>query len=209
MANNSDRRIRMIKSAVTRKRTDRVKKPEREQMVRLRDTGRSLEDIAATLRRDARTVSKQLAIADKQRIQTQRRGDDSLNAIRLREHFDLLAEIARSFLDNDVGKVLNSAPAQGDTRPTYTIVSDVSGHSEIPQDELVNRIHNNIDRACEKYDATRVWDSLWPHLVAECPECDDYWSLLKTKPLEFVNLLRVVADRRTFKGICPVCKDLQ
>ncbi len=60
MSRKADRRIK-IRRTVDGKRTDRVKKAERERMLRLRNQGKTVEEIALELGRSERTVSKQLA----------------------------------------------------------------------------------------------------------------------------------------------------
>ncbi len=59
MNRKADRRI-IIKRAADWKRTDRVKKAERERMLKLHNQGKTLEEIAGKLDRSERTVSKQL-----------------------------------------------------------------------------------------------------------------------------------------------------
>lgn len=60
MGRKTDRRIK-IRRTVDGKRTDRVKKAERERMLKLRNQGKTVEEIALELCRNERTVSKQLA----------------------------------------------------------------------------------------------------------------------------------------------------
>ena len=63
MVRKVDLRIKR-KYSTDDKRTDRVKKAERNRMVKLREE-KTVEEIAAALKRSERTVSKQLKIAER------------------------------------------------------------------------------------------------------------------------------------------------
>ena len=69
MSRKADRRIK-IRRTIDGKRTDRVKSAERERMLRLRNQGKTVEEIALELRRSERTVSKQLQKARTEKEQT-------------------------------------------------------------------------------------------------------------------------------------------
>lgn len=71
MDRKADRRIKIRRTA-DGKRTDRVKKAERERMLRLRNQDKTVEEIAGGLSRSERTVSKQLRKAQAEKEQEHR-----------------------------------------------------------------------------------------------------------------------------------------
>ena len=40
-------------------------------------------------------------------------------------------------------------------------------------------------------------------------EYGDFYELLRQSPGKLVNAIRVLAQRKTFKGTCPVCEEWQ
>lgn len=123
------------------------------------------------------------------------------------EHFGQLTDIVNLLLEDDVGKVL-TIPGEIDTpETTYTIVSDVSGLIEITHSELIGRIEGNIDCVCQRYSTWHMWDCFATHLKAEYPESEDFYEFLYTRTSELINALRTLAQRKTFKGTCDVCKE--
>ena len=128
----------------------------------------------------------------------------SPDAVDIEEHFAQLAEIAKLVLDRDVGKVVN-APPHGEEK-TYTIIGGTSGSFEITHNDLVAKIEGNIDIICTEYGPWHFWDKFMPHLVADCPECHDLHDYLNSNPLGLINALQILAERKRFRGTCPVCE---
>ena len=122
------------------------------------------------------------------------------------EHRTRMTEIAEMLLDNDVGKVVVVGDGE-QPENTYSIVSSESGYEEIKHSKLVGRIEGNIDYVCQTYSPWDMFDCFVPHLMAEFPPGQDYYTLLNKYPGKLINTLRMLAQRKTFKGTCPVCKD--
>lgn len=122
------------------------------------------------------------------------------------EHRIRMTEIAEMLLDNDVGKVIVIGENE-QLQDTYVIVSPKSGYEEIPHNKLVGRIEGNIDEVCKKYSPWDMFDCFIPHLIAEYPLEQDYYELLNKYPGKLIDTLRVLTQRKKFKGTCPVCKD--
>lgn len=123
------------------------------------------------------------------------------------EHFAQLTDIANLLLEDDVGKVLIVPGIVDDPEGTYTVVSDISGITELTYSQLIRRIEGNIDYVCQRYSTWHMWDCFAAHLTAEYPESEDFYEFLYTRTSELINALRTLAERKTFKGTCPVCED--
>jgi hypothetical protein len=123
------------------------------------------------------------------------------------EHRDHLLEIINLLLENEVGNVMDS-PSQGNIPESddYTIISEESDFTKIPASYLVERIENNIELFCKTYSAYDFWDCFVPHIMAET-ERNDFNKFYSDHTIEFINLLRILAQRKTLKGSCPICED--
>ena len=127
---------------------------------------------------------------------------------RMEQHFEHLLEIVNLLLDNEVGKVFGN-PSIGDEPEAddYTIISEKSDFEQIPRSHLVERIENNIDHVLKTYSVWDFGDCFFPHLMAESPRFQDFGKLYNEHTIEFIDILRTLSRRKTFKGACPVCKD--
>ncbi|MDD5510305.1 MAG: hypothetical protein PHI12_05815 [Dehalococcoidales bacterium] len=124
----------------------------------------------------------------------------------LDEHFAQMTDIANILLEEDVGKVI----VRGDSEQsdsTYGINSPDLGYYELTRNQLTGRIEGNIDYVCGKYSTWHMFDCFAEHLMAEFPPEQDYYDLLNKYPGKLINTLRMLAERKTFKGTCPVCKE--
>ncbi|MFC1872487.1 hypothetical protein ACFLYV_02060 [Chloroflexota bacterium] len=123
------------------------------------------------------------------------------------EHYSQLTEIARLILDNDVGKVITMEGGSEEANYVYGVINDSDGYSEISNSQLVGRIEGNIDCVCIQYSHWHMWDCFAVHLEEEYPESKDFYGFLNTKTSTFINALKVMIEKKTFEGNCPVCKD--
>ena len=145
------------------------------------------------------------------REQREEQKEKDLNHVDLKskeEHRELLVDIVNLLLENEVGKVFG-IPSEGNTpeKDDYTIISDKSDFEKIPRGYLVERIENNIDYTCKTYSAWDFWECFFPHLMAEALGRQDFREFYENHTIEFIDTLRVLSQRKTFKGSCPVCKD--
>ena len=135
-------------------------------------------------------------------------GDEALNERRqvfieeLRQaHFAHLTDIANMLLGNEVGNVLNTEGK------TYTIIEE-GGAVDKTKRQLTGMIEGNIDYICSILPAWDFFDLFVTHLEHENEEIkQDFFKYIKDKPLEFINLVRTLAQRKVFKGKCPVCEE--
>jgi len=82
-----------------------------------------------------------------------------------------------------------------------------SDFEDISRSHLVERIENNIEYICKTYSVYDFWDCFLPHLLDEVPGRQDFEQLYNYHTIEFINILRILAQRKTFKGTCPICED--
>jgi len=122
------------------------------------------------------------------------------------EHRVHMTKIAEMLLDNDIGRVVIVGGGE-QPESVYSIVSPESDYYEIKHNELVGRIEHNIDCVCREYNPWYMFNCFAEHLMAEFPPALDYYELLNKHPGKLINALRTMAERKTFKGTCPVCED--
>jgi len=114
-------------------------------------------------------------------------------------HFAHLRDIAEMLLSREVGNVLNLK------EDTYTIVEE-GGTIDKTKKELSAMILGNIEYICSILTAWEFFDIFVKHLEYENEEIkQDLYKYIKDKPLEFVNIIRTLAQTKEFKGTCPVC----
>lgn len=124
------------------------------------------------------------------------------------EHFAQLASVAKSLLANDLESVLEK---QTETLVDYTVTSQDGLFYTLDKDDLSNQLDDNLQSTFDKYKDWFIKYCFIPHLEAELPEeikAEGLWDgVINEKPYELIYTLRLLAERRTFKDTCPVCKD--
>jgi hypothetical protein len=78
-------------------------------------------------------------------------------------------------------------------------------------EEMKHMLGGNLERAEAIYDRTIIYEYLQPHLKAECPviHSKGFLRAVEENPYEVIECLRLLADRGTFQGVCPVCATWQ
>ena len=117
-----------------------------------------------------------------------------------KRHYYKLAEIANSFLAGGLTKIPYDA-----TDEDY--IYDLDTGESLIHNELITRLTDNVFHACDRYDRYRVMDWLAAHLESGYLSGKDLFVFIETKPIEFITIVRTLAESKTFKGTCPVCKD--
>ena len=228
MGRKADRRIK-IRRTVDGKRTDRVKKAERERMLRLRNQGKTIEEIALELDRSERTVSKQLAKGGSQvsqkeekRIQPWIEKAKQEGTIR---HFTDLADTAE-ILANNMNAVIGFPQWLADNveLPLQEVIEDFmeskamdgnivdGGNLGIP---LQGGGRDIVEEGELKTVDSLLADCLLQHFNHRFPELAYYrdWREVNFRNIkqEIIDKLRLLVHSKNF-GVCPtcpVCKDLQ
>lgn len=139
-----------------------------------------------------------------------------------REHNEQLAGVANMLLANDLDRVIEggtftriaSSGEPIETRQVdYTLISGTDNAPyELTNEQLSNQLVQNIELTVHEYTEWFFYECFLPHLISELPEelkTKGFWDIVKEQPYQLIEVLRLVAARKTFKGTCPVCKDWQ
>lgn len=130
------------------------------------------------------------------------------------EHFAELADISKFLLANGLESVSCPGWSANRSRQVKYLLPNanaVAQYDEITKEQLASRLNSNIA------DITKDKDWFFrhcfvPHLKSELPEelsTKLFFKVVEEQPYELIEILRMLAARRTFKGTCPVCKDWQ
>ena len=119
-----------------------------------------------------------------------------------KEHFEHLAEIAILLLDGGLDKISNIQIAG-----QYEILEERYTAKTLTSDQLIAALEENLSHAYQKYVDWQVDGQLFAHIEAEYPDLKNVWTYIDEHPFEYIEILRTLAQRKTFKGTCPVCKD--
>ncbi|MFC1918610.1 hypothetical protein ACFLWW_01365 [Chloroflexota bacterium] len=159
-----------------------------------------------TDKRFVRERRKELAAAEDVLKEHVKRQVDPIIFKKREEHFNHLAEIANYLLIGDLEKLLPDRTTD-EISGTYTIYNDEE--EEISSRELSLRLDRNIENAIHHYGPSDFLDNFLLHLQAECPEIKPgKWDeVVRYNPYILVDAIRILSQRKTFKGTCPVCKD--
>jgi len=158
-------------------------------------------------------LAKEFSAAKLPDEDTIKRWEDEAGAQALRErqeayvkehkqaHFAQLVDIANMLLGEELGSLLN---VKGET---YSLIEE-GRWVDKDKSELTTMIESNIDYICSILTSWEFFDMFVKHLEHENEEIkQDFYKYIKDKPLEFVNLVRTLAQRKVFKGKCPVCEE--
>jgi len=126
-----------------------------------------------------------------------------------KEHFDELAEIAELLLEDGLDRIKEiESDSSSPRKDRYAIVTESNEPEEITMDELGYSLEGNMDVARTLY-GPELWGGFERHMETESAEIEakGLTGLASADPLQLVELLKMVAQRRAFQGSCPICKD--
>ena len=70
-------------------------------------------------------------------------------------------------------------------------------------------LEENLSHAYQTYADWQIDDTLYPHIKAEYPDdfekFENLYDYINEHPIEFVEKIRILAQRKTFKGKCSTC----
>ncbi|MFC1913099.1 hypothetical protein ACFLX7_02760 [Chloroflexota bacterium] len=126
-----------------------------------------------------------------------------------KEHFDELAEIADLLLEDGLDQIKETEnDSSSPHEDSYAIVTENDEPKGITRDEISYSLEGNMDVARTLYDP-ELWSGFESHMEAESAEVEakGLTGLASADPLQLVELLKMVAQRRAFRSNCPICKD--
>lgn len=126
-----------------------------------------------------------------------------------KRHFDDMANVAKDILG-----LLSRLKPIGDGKYEFASL-DVDGYTTTfvgNRKDLLEQLHSNIESAEKKHQEMNLFERFLVHLTAETPvfsnpNISELHRYVDANPEELTELLKVLAQRKTFKGKCPVCKD--
>jgi len=125
---------------------------------------------------------------------------------RLEEHFDHLTNMVHILLANGLDTITKNDSNK--TTFPYTLWSGQSGIA-IPHELLSSYLHQNVNQL---FLDTNEFDlqNFMSHLEVEYPEIKSkgFLHIVKDNPYELIQTLKILAQRKLFKGTCPVCETL-
>jgi hypothetical protein len=134
--------------------------------------------------------------------------DNTLITARRKEHWDSLADIAKALYENI--DFITERQSKGDKWDIFQY--SVYGRSGVGQgvnkEKLVSIIKYPIDMMITSPGASEIGYFL-SHLETEIPEVKSkgIWKAIEENPVEFFDTIKLLADKRTFRGTCAICKD--
>ena len=135
---------------------------------------------------------------------------DPIIVQREKDHFDHLADITQGLLSGNLDNVTAKSTKAGDQFDIFEYIFWEGGLRQgITRKQLSDMMERNVELYYEQPNDTYDLDYFLHHLIAEYPEVESkgFNNFVKENPYELVDILRLLARRKTFKGTCPVCKD--
>ncbi|MFC1918158.1 hypothetical protein ACFLXH_05865 [Chloroflexota bacterium] len=139
-----------------------------------------------------------------------RRRTDPVLAQRREQHFNNLADIAQKLLEGGVRDIIMIAPdTDNPNSEEYVITSGVDPVESMGLNGLRHKLRDNLHLAFDTYGMWDVNDCLQTHLKLEGIDflSQGIERAIQDNPYEFIEILRVLAQRQTFNGTCPVCRN--
>lgn len=139
-----------------------------------------------------------------------RREIDPVITPRRVEHFNQLVDIAETLIMDSLNTVTTTR--EDVTNPEYVGYEDgvyESPEYPVSREQLVTALDQHIEIVYTKYTAVKFSQQFIPHLIAEIPDIatNGLGSYITEHPYELIDTLRILVDRKTFKGKCPVCEE--
>jgi transcriptional regulator with XRE-family HTH domain len=125
-----------------------------------------------------------------------------VNLKRLEEHFTRLSKMIDTILDGGLDRISNSS-----LTGQHEILEAGYSVRTLSQDQLIAILEENLHNAYQQYSDSQVDCQLFAHIAVEYPKFKDIYGFINENPLEVVDILRTLAQMKTFKDTCPVCKD--
>ncbi len=128
---------------------------------------------------------------------------DPIVTKRKEEHFNYLAEIVSSIIPEKT-TIIETVGSE------YVVTVANGKQTKLTHEQLASSVKGFLEEAAKKYGHRDVYKYLLPHLEAEIAETEgkELDTFIKENPLKLYETLRFLADKRIFKGECPICRVL-
>ena len=91
------------------------------------------------------------------------------------------------------------------------VMTEANGkQSKVTSQMLASSVELFLQDAARQYGYADVYEYLLPHLEAEIAEAEGkrFDAFIREDPLKFYKTIRLLGDKRIFKGKCRFCSDL-
>ena len=128
----------------------------------------------------------------------------------LKEHHAKLAGVAARLLDNDLNRISKWVSPEGQFEYHLIDENELQLLERLTEGDLSGKLEENLLVVYRDYTEWFYQECFIPHLFAEWSQdvqAKMTKALLYERPNQLIETLRILAERKTFKGTCPVCKD--
>jgi hypothetical protein len=125
---------------------------------------------------------------------------DPIVVKRKEEHFNHMAQILESIITEKttIIEVVGSE---------YVMRGDNGKQINITKEQFPYSLRGMLQLAAKQFGDTDIYEYLLPHLQAELGEGKELNAFIADNPLKSYHILRLLADKRVFKGKCPMCAE--
>lgn len=126
----------------------------------------------------------------------------------LKEHYTKLVGVADRLLSGDLKRVVKWVTDKDEVE--YYLYDESEEHVlyRLTEDDLAGEFDQNIILAYRDYTEWFFKTCFLPHLYAEWPNeltSKGLYIIAEEQPYQLIETLRLLSERKTFKGTCPVC----
>jgi hypothetical protein len=129
---------------------------------------------------------------------------------KLIEHNERLASVVDGLLSNELKRVMKWVSPTGQVEYRLCDESGANLVKRLTEDELINKFSENINLVYRHYEEWFFKTCFLPHLYAEWSDelkNTGFNIVVEKQFYQLIETLRLLAERKTFNGICPMCKD--
>lgn len=153
---------------------------------------------------------RELEAASEVLLEDLKKRADPVIAKKREEHYNQLAEVAEDILG-----LLSRMKPRNDGKYEYG-KRDLDGYINTfagSRKDLIEQLHSNIENAEKKHQEMNLFERFLVHLTSETPasptpNISELYKYADSNPVELVELLNILAQRKFFIGKCRVCEGL-
>jgi hypothetical protein len=179
----------------------------------------TLGQLVFPLRPDRRFVKarrRELQAAQAVLEESVKRRVDPITIKARQDHFEYLTTISETLLSgglHDLNEIYDPED-KNSSKPLYAVIRRVPDYEPVESwslDELRGKLRENINLSYDKFGESQVSQYFLPHLQSENPELSSksLFTIVQKNPFGLIETLKVLVQRKTFSGTCPICEDWQ
>ena len=125
----------------------------------------------------------------------------TLNSIK--KHYRDLTTIAKKLLENELDLIM---PMEISGESCWGIERDKDKYEIFEAEWATKLLFYNLENIREQYRPLDMIERFDEHFKNDSPSRKGLTDLMTHQPFELINLLKMLAQRGTFKGTCKICK---